>query len=396
MRILFTRFPLESALGGAEIQTLSLMKGLSKHGHEVSFLGSCPILLKGVADYGLRITELDIGNPPVTKWNAISFFWRKAAMKKKLIRSLSTYHLPLSTIVMLSLSEKLLLTEAAVKNGIKVFWIEHDSVGPWLTKNPWLPTLKKLSEKVTTICVSELSRKIYIDLGWKPSTVIAIPNGIDVGWFKPPPPNPLPPAGERGNSSSPSPSASRTSGGGGGRGEGVKLGCVARLSREKGVDLLINAVTDLPNVSLTIVGTGPEEARLHSLLSTIQPSNHLTTPRIQILPTIPDIASFYHSIDALVLPSRENDPFGLVAAEAMACGTPVIVTDQCGIAGYLKDEEDTIIAKADSVDALKKAIVHLQDTAVRGRIATAGRISAEKKFSEKTMIENYEQLLKTR
>jgi len=46
MNILFTRFSLESAYGGAEVQTLSLMKGLKEKGHEMIFLGSCPVLLE--------------------------------------------------------------------------------------------------------------------------------------------------------------------------------------------------------------------------------------------------------------------------------------------------------------------------------------------------------------
>src|SRR5208282_413596 len=42
----------------------------------------------------------------------------------------------------------------------------------------------------------------------------------------------------------------------------------------------------------------------------------------------------YRDADLFVLPSQ-NENFGNTAAEAAACGTPVIVTDQCGIAPYI-------------------------------------------------------------
>src|SRR3989338_938139 len=89
MRILFTRFPLESRFGGAEVQTLALMKGLRARGHDVEFLGSCDVLLREAASYQLSAISLESGPPPVTKWGAISFWWRQWGMKGKLIKAIS-------------------------------------------------------------------------------------------------------------------------------------------------------------------------------------------------------------------------------------------------------------------------------------------------------------------
>ena len=372
MRILFTRFPLESTLGGAEIQTLSLIKGLSERGHDVSFLGNCPVLTKAVADYGLRITKLDIGIPPVTKWAAGSFIWRKRKMQQLLTHALEIRNPKSEIIVMLSLSEKLLLTEAAVAKGIRVFWIEHDRVGPWLKRNPWLRTLRKLSGSVTTICVSELSRKIYVDLGWDAKKVVVIPNGIDLGRFA------------AGSGPHPQPFSPREKGAG-----TLKIGCIARLSPEKGVDVLIKVVTDLSDATLTIIGTGPDSKKIHNQL---RRRNEETKKRIRILPVVSDVGTFYKLIDVLVLPSRDNDPFGLVAAEAMACGTPVIVTDQCGIAGYLTDGRDALIVRADSVSSLQEAILRMQDPDFRSRIAGHSEETVRRLFSLPAMTDAYEKL----
>lgn len=373
MKILFTRFPLESIKnGGAEKQTLSLMLGLKEHGYDISFAGSCRALLEMCSDAGIPTAEWDIGAPPVTKWGAISFSWRKQKMRKKLAALLNEFGIRNAEfgIVMLSLTEKLLLTDIAVNAGAKVFWLEHDRIGNWLTKNPWLKLLLKQSKRATTITVSELSKRMYEEMGF--ANVVAIANGVEEvkseqltensrhsdNWKL-----------ETGNSR-------------------LRLGCIARLSPEKGVDVLIEAVKDLQNVTLTIVGSGPDESHIRHL------ANQQTSKLINLIPHIENINDFYPTIDALVLPSRDHDPFGLVAAEAMMRGIPVIVTDQCGIAGYLTDGKDAVIVEAGSVDALREGIERIRNSEFVIMIGGNGRKTAMEKFSIKRMIDEYEKTFK--
>ena len=281
MHILFTRFPLKSAYGGAEVQTLSLVEGLRKRGHDIAFLGSCPVLLDWMPELHLKKYELHIGSPPVTMWGAVSFLWRQFFMKHKLIQTikksdinhfLPTVAPPLAchgelnesiharggvktgqptAILMLSLSEKILLTPWAVKRGMNVLWIEHDRIGHWLTKNPWLSRLRKMSTLVTTICVSNLSKKMYIDLGWDPKRVIAIPNGID----------------ERRLNSDQSDTMTLPR-------DVFHIGCIARLTPDKGIDLLIEAVSHIPHVHLTIVGRGSDAHSLATMIEDINTKAH--------------------------------------------------------------------------------------------------------------------------
>lgn len=366
MKILFTRFPLESAHGGAESQTTSLMKGLKKREHAVAFLGSCPTLPVLCQQHQIPCAGLDIGLPPVSKDTIISFPWRGRRMKGKLEKAFEEFREHgLDVIYMLSLSEKLLLTQLAIDAGVRVFWIEHDPIGPWLKHNPYLRKLLKLSHLATTICVSELSRELYIDLGWDPDNVVGIPNGIDPQRFTIEPPE------EREPSDQP------------------HIGCVARLADEKGIDLLVKAVKDLPNVTLNIVGMGREEENLKKLIS-----KYKLSERVSIEPRKGNISAFYRSLDMLVLPSKRHDPFGLVAAEAMMLGTPVVVTDACGIARQLIHGKDAIIAEANSVEALKENISELLiDEKKRQNIAQAGQQKALSAFTESSMIDRYEELL---
>ena len=275
---------------------------------------------------------------------------------------------------MLSLSEKLLLTEEAVQRGIKVIWVEHDPVGHWLSKNPWLPTLTALSQKVTTVVVSDLSKKIYEGLGFK--NVVVISNGIDLERMANP---------ETRSAKKPSPFAIRDS--------GLHVGCVARLHEEKGVDVLLEAVRELPQTSLTIVGDGPEESFIRNFISDITVREGMAAPRITLIPHMDDLGTFYRSLDVFVLPSRTHDPFGLVAAEAMSLGIATIVTDSCGIAGSLTHGTDALIAKAGDAVSMQQMIEQLMDEAQRKRIAEAGKRTAQEKFSFEKMVAKYEAVL---
>lgn len=362
MRLLFTRFPLESRFGGAEVQILSLMKGLKDRGNAVHFLGSCRELLKITGDRG---TELQIGPPPVTKWGAVSFLWRQFSMKRKLTSELEKLIAdgpPLTAIFMVSLSEKLLLTRWAHTKGIRVIWIEHDSVGRWLTHNPWLPRLRRLSRIATTVCVSDLSAKLYMRLKWQVQDIAVIPNGISLERFL-------------GMNEEPRAHNSR-----------VNIGCVARLHAEKGLDLLIRSAKEIPEVSLTIIGTGPEKESLESLIGE-------DGDRMVIIPNVSNLSAFYVSTDVLVLPSRTNDPFGLVAGEAMMLGIPVIVTDQCGIAGYLEHDQNALVVKANSQRDLTEAIKRMLDATTRKQLSMEGKKTANRLFDVGRMVEAYELLV---
>jgi glycosyltransferase involved in cell wall biosynthesis len=348
MNILFTRFPLESLFGGAEVQTLSLMKSLIARGHSVSFVGSCPVLLVEGEKIQVKTSQIHIGKPPVTKLDALSFVWRKRAMKKALEQMMNNMSTMPDTICMVSLSEKILLTPFALRKGIKVLWIEHDSVGRWLRGNPWLSTICKLSGSVTTVCVSELSAEMYRSMGYK--NVECIPNGVAPPTYR----------------ATPSSSTS------------ITLGCIARLSPEKGVHVLVDAIKNMASVRLIINGKGSQKIE--------------DSEQVQLVNRVHDIDDIYKQIDVLVLPSIENDPFGLVVAEAMLRGIPVICTTVCGVSKYLKSGVSGLVAKAGSTVALHDAIEMMQDPETRQVLSENGRMLAEKHFTVERMVDQYEEL----
>lgn len=366
MKILFTRFPLESIPdGGAERQVISLVTGLADKGHVVSFAGSCDALRPAFRKANLPVIDLDVGPPPVSKFAIARFAVKKKKMKADLEAMLAGFK-ELDVIVMLSLTEKLLLTDVAAKRGITVVWIEHDPVGRWLTKNPWLKLLKKQASYATTVTVSDLSRDQYLDMDWNPKKTVAIPNGIDDAWFK-----------EKTNDREP--------------GDTFHLGYVGRLAEEKGVDVLLRAVADEPHATLDIVGDGPERTALEKRADRLGLGH-----RVRFLGRRKDVAQFYRQIDALVLPSRTLDPFGMVVAEAMAMGVPCLITDACGITSCLKAGEDVLVVRRDDARALAEGIGALTDHETFARVKKRVKKAAKQQFALSTMVDRYETLFTER
>jgi glycosyltransferase involved in cell wall biosynthesis len=143
------------------------------------------------------------------------------------------------------------------------------------------------------------------------------------------------------------------------------------------------------------VGMGPQEGYLRKMIDSLDERMPGTTHRMRIQPRVDDLGNFYSALDAFALPSSDHDPFGLVAAEAMSMGIPTIVTDECGIAGYLENGNDALIVKAGEAADLRAGIQTLLDDATRVRIGDTGKVTAEQKFSVERMVREYEKLLHT-
>ena len=108
---------------------------------------------------------------------------------------------------------------------------------------------------------------------------------------------------------------------------------VGRLAHLKGYDLLLPAIDRLrsshPGLHLTIIGDGPERPRLEALTRRLELGRHVTFTGFSSEP-LPAV----HAADLFVLTSR-YEAFPNAALEALACGTPVVLTDCPGANGLL-------------------------------------------------------------
>lgn len=137
--------------------------------------------------------------------------------------------------------------------------------------------------------------------------------------------------------------------------EMTQILAVGRLEHQKGFDLLIEALAELKGRDwhISIIGEGSERNKLVSL---IQKNGLESRVELQGDLTREAIANKMQCCDFFVLSSR-HESFGMVAAEAMACGKPVVFT-KCG--GFTDEMADSVgIFSEIEVDALKRNIDHM-------------------------------------
>lgn len=100
---------------------------------------------------------------------------------------------------------------------------------------------------------------------------------------------------------------------------------VGRLVSDKGVDILLRALADLGDLGvrpgLTIVGDGPEAGPLRELVARLKLGEQV---RFTGQVVGEELAEVYRSHEILVVPSRYDEPFGIVALEGIASGCIVV------------------------------------------------------------------------
>jgi glycosyltransferase involved in cell wall biosynthesis len=163
---------------------------------------------------------------------------------------------------------------------------------------------------------------------------------------------------------------------------------VGRLASGKGIELLLSALRGLPEAHLALVG--PDDGHGTGALVADAAGDPATAGRIHVLGSVEDPLPLYADADVFVLPS-EGESFGLVAAEAAAAGTPVVVTDRCGIAEFLGEGEALVVpADAGSLrDALRRV---LDEPELRARLAAGGRAAAARNSAD-AVVERQERIL---
>lgn len=140
---------------------------------------------------------------------------------------------------------------------------------------------------------------------------------------------------------------------------------VGRLSAEKGVDLLLEAWRELPEVPLTLVGGGPEEPRLRALAGDLSNLRWLgAVPRERALAAIAG-SGF------VVLPSRVYEVFPMVALEAFSCGRAVVAPDRGALSEVVEDGRSGVHFGSGSASALAAACRALLAAPERVRVLGA-------------------------
>jgi phosphatidylinositol alpha-mannosyltransferase len=126
---------------------------------------------------------------------------------------------------------------------------------------------------------------------------------------------------------------------------------LGRHEPRKGLAVLLEAVQDLPaDITLWIIGEGPETARLRAATG--------TDPRIQWLGMVDEVEKRrrLRGADVVCAPSLNGESFGVVLLEAMAAGSAVVATDLTGYRHVARDGREAVLVPPGDARALASAL----------------------------------------
>jgi phosphatidylinositol alpha-mannosyltransferase len=211
--------------------------------------------------------------------------------------------------------------------------------------------LRPLMEKVTArIAVSPLARRVQVEhLG---GDAVEIPNGVDVPEFATGPPLPGYPRPET-------------------------VGFLGRFDEaRKGMPVLLDAVRrlapDRPQLRVLVVGRG-DAAGLRRAAGPV-------ADRLDVLGPVddPTKAAALRSMDVFCAPNTGGESFGVVLAEALAAGAPVLASDLDAFRDVLGGPAaGELFAVGDAAALAARLAALLDDPARRAALAAAGRVRAE-------------------
>ena len=153
---------------------------------------------------------------------------------------------------------------------------------------------------------------------------------------------------------------------------------VGRIQRLKGVEILVRAVAQL-DAQLVIVGGRPGTSHESREIARLQ---HLAVrlgvaDRTHFVGAVPheQLPTYYAASDVVAMPSS-YESFGLVAVEALACGTPVVATRVGGLRAIVHDGEAGLLVPWRDADLFAERLSRvLNDSALRTRLAANARAS---------------------
>jgi glycosyltransferase involved in cell wall biosynthesis len=163
------------------------------------------------------------------------------------------------------------------------------------------------------------------------------------------------------------------------------LVALGRLHRTKGFDVLLHALTKLPDAHLWLAGEGEERAALEHLVDQLG-----LAARTRFLGWREDAAALIRAADLVVVPSRA-EPLGNVVIEAWAHRVPLVAAASAGPAALITDGVTGFLAAIDDAADLAAAIDRALH-ADRASLVQAGREAYERDFTEAAVVAAYRAL----
>ena len=177
--------------------------------------------------------------------------------------------------------------------------------------------------------------------------------------------------------------------------EGTNLLYFGRLTEEKGVQILLTALTHLDNrirsLRCFIVGEGPYRKTLEGL---VHANHHDRTVLFTGRLTRRALLEFLALADVVVLPSLWDEPFPYACLEAMAMSKPVVASNVGGFPEIIADGNNGFLVEPADDQAIAQKLVYLLDNdGIRKNIGLRARETVKRNFRLEIMLDKYANLL---
>ena len=170
--------------------------------------------------------------------------------------------------------------------------------------------------------------------------------------------------------------------------ERMIVGLVGRLSKEKGVDVFIEAAAlvlqEIPEVRFVVVGDGEDRAALEAMIDDLG-----VRGKVRLVGTRSDMPQVYASLDLMVSASRkEGLPMAIL--EGLASGRALIATPVGAVPEVVRDGVTGVLIAPGDKNLLAATIIRLlRDAELRSRVGAAGRRMIAEEFSAGRMTADY-------
>jgi phosphatidyl-myo-inositol alpha-mannosyltransferase len=251
----------------------------------------------------------------------------------------------------LSPSAGMLAAKAATVPVVGTF---HANIDRSLAVTVGKPLLRRTFDRLDArVAVSASARDTW--QRWFGGPMVVVPNGVGAEFFSKP--EPLP----------------------GYRDGDPTVLFVGRLEPRKGLVYLVRAFLRLkpsfPRLRLLVVGRDDGKQQ-EKLMSMVPPRLRTDVSFVGSVPQ-EDLPSYFASADVFCAPSLGGESFGIVLAEAMAVGVPVVCSDIGGYRDLVRDDQEGLLVPPRDPEALATALGSLLDNpARRAALAEVARSSA--------------------
>ena len=369
-RILLVIDGLYPSTGGAEVQARLLSRALAAEGHEVAVVA--PRLARYQSDNEIvdGVPLERIRYPKIRLLGAVVLCVRFALLllaRRKRYDAIHV-HMAQNLAAIAGLLRPLLRSTVTVK--FSGAWEFEGGIldprkrnrFPYRLLNTWVRRADHIQ------CISSFTRQMLLDAGYRPESLLPVPNAVDLTRF--------------------APRAARQL-----EAHPIRVVSVGRHVPVKGLPVLLEAwrISGLDQgARLVLAGDGPERPRLMARARELGIADS-----VDFLGTVADVPSLLASADVYVQASFQEGLSNAVL-EAMACALPVVATRISGNTDLLQDGENGLLVEPGDATALATALRTLVEDRARARaLGDRARASVETRFALPVVLSHLLQAYRT-